>query len=295
MGIPRTVRRSALTLLVGATLATILSISTAAAAPLHSADSAGPTAGTTARTDVWMRDTATDVGAQPHGLNPLWASPDIKVCPTAIECPVSQNPIVGMTNYIFVKLRNAGPYGSGTDNGTLRVYRTTPGGGAAWPADWTPIGGVAATVPAGVTTVTIPWTGVPGPGHFCLLARWSSASDPMTIEGPDITVNTRYNNNIAWRNVDSVRVTPGGPGSVRPFAIGNPLDRPTRNDILFTPVGAAFQDGGGRVVVDLGPALFERWQAGGKAGTGIRDLGRNQLEIVDPGRASIGNLVLNPG
>lgn len=90
-------------------------------------------------------------------------------------------------------------------------------------------------------------------------------------------------------------MTPGGPGSVRPFAIGNPLDRPSRNDILFTPVGAAFQEGGGRVVVDLGPTLFERWQAGGRAGTGIRDLGRNQLEIVDPGRANIGNLVLGPG
>ena len=82
---------------------------------------------------------------------------------------------------------------------------------------------VGAYVPAGVTTVMIPWTGVPGPGHFCLMARWVSSTDPMVGEGPDIGPNTRNNNNVAWRNVDSVNPTPGSGRSVRPFAIGNTL------------------------------------------------------------------------
>ncbi|WBB75687.1 hypothetical protein O7602_09350 [Micromonospora sp. WMMD1128] len=287
----RRVRRSALAVLTGTALAALLAVTTAAAAPVV----ARPDNAAAARTDVYIRDVTADVGVQPHSLNPLWASPDIKVCPTAVECAVSQNPIVGVTNYIFVKLRNPGPYGTGTSGGVLRVYRTTPGGGAVWPMHWTQIGAMNVTAFAGTTTVTIPWTGVPGPGHFCLLARWVSATDPMTFEGPDIGTNTRNNNNIAWRNVDSVRLVAGGPAIVRPFAIGNSLKVETKNDLVFTQPGEPIQRVGGRVVVDLGPTLFERWQAGGKVGTGVREVGKNQVEVVEPAKASLGNLVLKPG
>ncbi|MFG1955681.1 hypothetical protein [Micromonospora sp. NPDC048830] len=289
----RRVRRSALAVLTGAALAAVLTVTAAGAAPVVAQpDKAAAVA---ARTDVYIRDVAADVGVQPHGFNPLWASPDIKVCPTAVECAVSQNPIVGVTNYIFVKLRNPGPYGSGTDSGVLRVYRTTPGGGAVWPIHWTQIGAANVIVPAGTTTVTIPWNGVPGPGHFCLLARWVSQTDPMNFEGPDVSINTRYNNNIAWRNVDSVRIIVGGPVIVRPFAIGNSLTVPARSDLVFAQPGEPFQGVGGRVFADLGQTLFERWRAGGMVGTGVRPVGGTQVEIVDPTKASIGNLLLNPG
>ncbi|WP_405093746.1 hypothetical protein OG767_13750 [Micromonospora sp. NBC_01392] len=287
----RRVRRSALAVLTGTALAALLAVTTAAAAPVEARQDKAAAA----RTDVYIRDVAADVGVQPHSYNPLWASPDIKVCPTAVECAVSQNPIVGVTNYIFIKLRNPGPYGSGTSSGVLRVYRTTPGGGAVWPTHWTQIGAMSVTAFAGTTTVTIPWNGVPGPGHFCLLARWVSATDPMTFEGPDISTNTRYNNNIAWRNVNSVRLVAGGAPVVRPFAIGNSLQVATKNDLVFTQPGEPIQNVGGRVVVDLGPTLFERWQAGGKVGTGVREVGRNQLEVVEPAKASLGNLLLEPG
>ncbi|PZF95666.1 hypothetical protein C1I93_14970 [Micromonospora endophytica] len=277
--------------LTGAALAGLLTVTAAAAAPLAAPDRAVAAD----RTDVYIKDVAADLGYQPHTLSPLWASPDIKVCPTAIECAVSQNPIVGQTNYVFVKLRNPGPYGSGTSTGVLRVYRTTPGGGAVWPTHWTQIGAVNVTAYAGVTTVTIPWTGVPGPGHFCLIARWVSPTDPMTFEGPDISTNTRNNNNIAWRNVDSVQLTAGsGQTTVRPFAIGNSLTVPSRNDLVFE-AAEPLQAIGGRVVVDLGQDLFERWRAGGAVGTGVRAVGRTQIEIVEPTKASLGNLLLNPG
>ncbi|MEU8261977.1 hypothetical protein AB0C02_15305 [Micromonospora sp. NPDC048999] len=290
----RRVRRSALAVLTGAALAALLTVTSAGAAPGAAQRQENMVAA--GRTDVYIRDVAADVGAQPHSFDPLWQSPDIKVCPTAVECAASQNPIVGATNFIFVKLRNPGPYGSGTDSGVLRVYRTTPGGGAVWPTHWTQIGAASVIVYPGTTTVTIPWNGVPGPGHFCLLARWESPTDPMNFEGPDIGTNTRYNNNIAWRNVDSVRYILGGPQIVRPFAIGNSLTVATKNDLVFTqPKEGGLQSIGGRVVVDLGQALFERWQAGGKVGTGVREVGKTQLEIVEPSKASLGNLLLNPG
>ncbi|GIJ25111.1 hypothetical protein Vqi01_02730 [Micromonospora qiuiae] len=286
----RRARRAALVVLAGAALTGLLAVTAATAAPVGAPERAAAAA----RTDVYIKDVPTDVGLEPHTLEPLWASPDIKVCPTAIECATSQNPIVGVTNYVFVKLRNPGPYGSGTSSGVLRVYRTTPGGGATWPTHWTQIGAVNVIAAAGVTTVTVPWTGVPGPGHFCLTARWESSTDPMTFEGPDIHTNTRYNNNIAWRNVDSVRLTPSAPPVVRPFAIGNTLTVPSRNDLVFT-AAESLRNVGGRVVVDLGPELFERWRAGGAVGTNVRAVGRTQVEIVEPAKASLGNLQLNPG
>lgn len=303
-------RRSTRAVLLGSALAALLTVTTAGAASgayqasagtdtdsAVAASVGGHAAGILAPTDVYIKDHASDTGVQPHALNPIYWSPDIKVCPSPADCGASQNPIVGYTNYIFVTLRNPGPYGSGTDSGTIHLYRTTPGGGSAWPGDWTPIGSAAAVVPPGTTTVVVPWNDVPGPGHFCLLARWVSANDPIGPEGPVTTTNTRNSNNIAWRNVDSVVIEPT-PGSVevRPFSIGNALRTETRNDIVFTqPAGRPFREVGGQVIVDLGQTLFERWRRGGGAGTNIRQVGETQVEILEPAKASLNNLVLGPG
>lgn len=288
----RAARRSTFVLVIGAALATLLSVTSAGAVPVASPDGG---AGVNSRTDVYIRDVPADIGTEPHWMDTIWESPDIKVCPTPAGCAVSQNPIVGITNFVFVTMHNAGPYGSGTGSGTLRLYRTTPGGGAIWPTAWTQIGAVDLTVPAGSMTVMIPWNGVPGPGHFCLIVRWESATDPFTPETMDINGNARFNNNIAWRNVSSVALTPGGPPAARPFAVGNPQPTPTRNSIVFRPDGTPFQNAGGRLVVDLGPTLFARWRAGGSAGTGITEIGGNQLEILGLPQARIDNLRLNPG
>ncbi|WP_229401510.1 hypothetical protein [Micromonospora okii] len=191
-------RRAALTLLAGTALAGLLGATATAAPPQAEPDRIMTV------TDIYIRDVVADLGYQPHMGTPLWNSSDIKVCPTAVECATSQWPVVGMTNYVFVKLRNPGPYGSGTDTGILRLLRTTPGGGRTWPLDWTQIAAQTVTVPPGVTTVVIPWGAVPGPGHFSILARWESPNDPIVFEGPDISINTQYNNNIAWKDLLSV-------------------------------------------------------------------------------------------
>ncbi|RGC66663.1 hypothetical protein C5N14_23160 [Micromonospora sp. MW-13] len=192
-------RHAALALLAGTALAGLLGTTAAPAAP----PAAQPDRVMTV-TDVWMRDVATDVGLQPHTGSPIWSSPDVKVCPTAVACATSQFPVVGMTSYIFVTLRNPGPYGAGTDSGSLRIYRTSPGGGMVWPTDLTWVATVNVVVPAGATTVVVPWGAVPGPGHFSLLAVWDSPDDPLPLLTPDLMTNVRNNNNIAWRDLLSV-------------------------------------------------------------------------------------------
>jgi hypothetical protein len=126
--------------------------------------------------DVYLRDQASDFGFEPFN-GTVWSSPDIKVCAVAAPLCAPVKPIAGGTYYVVVTLNNPGPGGSGTVTGNLRLYYTAQGGAANWPADWIPIGTVfGVSAPAGQTTVILPWV-VPGPGHFCLLARWESNHD----------------------------------------------------------------------------------------------------------------------
>ncbi|MCX4472117.1 hypothetical protein C5N14_17295 [Micromonospora sp. MW-13] len=278
--------------LFGAVLTAIMAFSvggTAAGAVERSGDF-----GTMARTDVYMKDIASDTGYEPHGAiySSFFNSPDIKLCPYGIECAAHTNPVVGSTSYIFVNLRNNGPYGSGISNGTLRAYYTTSGGGANWPAHWTPIGSKTLPVAPGVTTTSIAWDNVPSLGHFCLLLRWESATDPMLFEGTSSSINTQYNNNIAWKNANTVPAFSPGSVSVRPYALANALAVPAKYDLAFRPLGEPVP--GAKIVADLGPEMFARWRAAGAPGEGIQVVGNTSVQIVDPYKAQIRDLLINP-
>jgi hypothetical protein len=277
----------------------ITALAALTASLLSAASSAGTAVatdvGVAAATDVYIRDYVGDAGVEPHG-NSVWTSPDIKVCPTAVECATSQNPEVGSVNYIFVKLNNPGPYGSGADIGNLDVYRSTPGGGTGWSGDWTSIGGILglSVAASGVTTAVIPWPDVPGPGHFCLLARWESADDPMSFtEVSDTVLNTQRNNNIAWRNVDSVDLF-AGKVELRPYALGNPGRTQIATDLAFTDVRNGFLAAGGRLTVDLGPELYARWREGGGRAVGVKQVGTYSFEISDFRQARFFGVLLSP-
>ncbi|MEV0395653.1 hypothetical protein [Polymorphospora rubra] len=290
-------RKAVARLLFGAALATLMAVSTGGAATAGTAVDAGPGSGSTvsARSDAYLKDTASDVGSEPHGaiLSSFFNSPDVKICAGPTLPCVHSNPVVGSTSYIHANIRRDGPYGTGLSVGTLRAYYTTSGGGAIWPTDWTPIGSTPVAVAPGVTAVTIPWVNVPSLGHFCILLRWESATDPMTFEGPATSINTQYNNNIVWKNANTVSVGGGGGIIDRPFAVANALNVPAPFDIAVRPLAEPVP--GLRVVADLGPELFARWQQAGQQGEGIRVVGRNQIEFADPQRATIKGIRINPG
>jgi hypothetical protein len=239
--------------------------------------------------DVYTRDNVTDVGNEPSGGS-IYFSPDIRVCHTPVFCASSQNPVVGADNYVFVTLRRkAGAQGN--VGGYLYLYRSNIGGGTPWPGGWVPIGATPASVPMTGTTVMITWFGadVPGPGHFCLLSRWVSAADPMTFaEGPNTQLNAQNNNNIAWRNVDSVRVFLGHPVRL-PYTIGNPDRTDGRQSLVLEQPERQFA---GTVTVDLGPDLARRWKAAGQKGAGVKPVGETEVLIVEPKFARLDGLAL---
>ncbi|MGW4214444.1 hypothetical protein ACWEIJ_41105 [Lentzea sp. NPDC004789] len=239
--------------------------------------------------DVYTRDNVTDVGIEPSGGS-IYYSPDIRVCHTAVFCASSQNPIVGATNYVFVTLRRK-PGAQGNVDGYLYLYHSNIGGGTAWPGGWTFIGAAGTSVPNTGTTVMITWPGwnVPGPGHFCLLSRWVSPADPMTFaEGPNTQLNAQNNNNIAWRNVDSVRVFPNHPIRV-PYTIGNPDRVDGRQSLILEQPERQFA---GTVTVDLGPDLARRWKEAGQKGAGVKPVGETEVLIVEPKFARLDGLTL---
>ncbi|WP_330275267.1 hypothetical protein OG205_06205 [Lentzea sp. NBC_00516] len=247
-----------------------------------------PAAGATPfQRDVFVRDNVSDVGNEPSAGS-IYYSPDIKVCSTPVLCAVSQNPVVGVNNYVFVTLRRK-PGGIGFVDGNLHLYRSNLGGGTAWPGGWTYIGTAGSSVPVSGTTVMITWPGwnVPGPAHFCLLARWVSNADPMTFaEGANTQLNAQRNNNIAWRNVDSVRVRPFEPVRV-PYTIGNPERGDARQNLIFEQP----RPFAGTATIDLGRELTARWKAAGGRATGVKQVGETQFQLVDT-KASIEGLVL---
>ena len=140
-------------------------------------------------------------------------------------------------------------------------------------------------------------------GHVCLLARLETDTNApfgMTFaEGSDMDVNTRNNNNIIWRNITVQDFWPG-PLIVAPVWLRNlspTATVPTRIQ-LHIPVNE--QSNGlfnfGALQLNLGPALYQRWQQNGAIGQGIQITGGNSntVQVVSPD-AYLDNIPLSPG
>lgn len=152
--------------------------------------------------------------------------------------------------------------------------------------------------PAGSTRVVEQaWTNLPTtPGHYCLLARWVSPTEPMaTAEGPDINANVRANNNLVWRNLDIVDLMPDESADVS-FSVRNSSRERAIGTLLFRgPTGGrqpSFLEHG-EVVVTLDGKLNQAWREGGGKGSGNQQ-DKGGLRFGREG-GRLENLVLSPG
>ena len=159
--------------------------------------------------DVWMKDSWNDTGAEPDpntvGEN-FWLSPYIWVRNNKDNQLNNQHqhqdPEFGNTNYVYVKLHNGGS----SINGILQLWYANASLSLFWPADWTQLTSIPLMIaPNSTRIVEHTWNNLPGTGHYCMLARWVSAADPMAFtENIDINYNTIQNNNIVWKNMTIV-------------------------------------------------------------------------------------------
>ncbi len=277
------------------------------------------------RPDVMIGDCTGDAGAEPNpacgGIitGTYWNSPNIWVrrLPDG-NLPgndVNQRPVVGATNYFYVRLTNIGT--AALPEGRVYGYFSKASTGLAWPIHWNSfidggllkgdvIGSVLVTnmLPGETRIVSIPWTNVPphinspSDHHFCLIARLVAASDPMTVpEGANLRDNTVNNNNIAWRNVSSL------------FEFAHQADINVRNVAAvatMTDLGFGLAETG-----DLGTVLahcdlhfklpnhiMQRWIQGGQQGEGIEVIeapdGSGPMIRIQTPQAFIRGILLDP-
>ena len=137
-----------------------------------------------------------------------WSCQDMWVRRAADGGTTHQEPIVGVTNYLYVKVKNRGT--EDAQNVHVDAYHANPGSGLRFPDDWVPmdtptLAAPAPLAPAGATILG-PFDFVPTQvGHECLLAIAHADGDL----GNDTTITgtipehrfVPFDNNIGQRNV----------------------------------------------------------------------------------------------
>jgi hypothetical protein len=247
---------------------------------------------------VWAKDTWQDTGAEPDPATagePMWESPYIWVRNARdtglIYQHEHQNPIHGQANWIYTKLHNGM---ASSASGNLEVYYADASTSLQWPSGWhliasVPVSGFAAH---STRVVEASWPSLPGTGHFCLLARWISPSDPLTTpENADIDHNVRLNNKLVWRNVNIIELGPDQHAEARllvrnwaalatPFTIAIRIPRGEPNFLEK-----------GRVRLQLDRRILASWRNGGTKGAGFR-VEREQIAVARADGATLDNIVL---
>ena len=216
----------------------------------------------------WMADNATDIANNGTVPSPgtHWISPDVWNCRTLVAtdaclAPVDsygdhdssggivrncgsdadhENPVAGVTNYLYGTLRNTRPGSPRVVYAEVGVYYALASSGLTYPADFTFIPEsrqfIALHLEPGTTTSIgpIPWTPPPVPpanDHYCLYLRVLSVQTAPPTEGMGIDADVANNNTLAWRNI---KVVP--PGDLSPpsfFIVRNIGEGPDRLALRF--------------------------------------------------------------
>lgn len=231
---------------------------------------------------------------------------------------VSQNPVAGGTNYVYARVKNISP--SIMTHGKVYFYFSKAGTAFTWPLHWTgyysgptlegdliAVPGASAEVNylsggGAETIVSVAWPNTPGFSHFCILARFVAASDPMTYaEGSSTITNTQNDNNIAWRNIT---VSSGGSGT---SYHGNVNLNNLSAELAHIDLHVNVPDGeiGDAVLnhvkikLHLGRDLFDRWQQEGMRGHGFEiaqndDGTPNDAVWINQSGATLENIPMDP-
>lgn len=248
---------------------------------------------------VWMKDIWNDTGAEPDPATTgesMWKSPYIWVRHDAdaglLHQHEHENPEFGETNFIYVKLHNGF---STSTSGNLEVYSANASSSLVWPTGWTLIGTIPVTsFSANSTRIVEQSWNPPGQGHYCLVARWVSTSDPMaTPEGSNIGVNVRNNNNLIWRNVNIVDLSSDESADAA-FLVGNMSRDDSRSMLVFSAPGNGKPSflATGDVTFELDEALLRAWSLGGAKSIGLERIGAG-FRVGEAG-GSLENLILPP-
>ena len=156
--------------------------------------------------NVWMKDRWEDQGNEPEPATAgkaMWQSPYIWIrnsLDSSLEHEHEhENPILGTTNYVYVKLHNTG---NASESANLELYYANASTNLNNPSNWNSIGTQAMSIVPGTDVAQFNWSGLPGAGHYCLLARWNTDGTPLAFTNIGDAVHG--DNDLIWRNVNII-------------------------------------------------------------------------------------------
>ncbi len=263
--------------------------------------------------DPWMGDNAADITAIGNVASPAprWLSPDIwnrtaevttdlciprdpppdlnTVGGVTRDCGSSadhENPVAGVTNYLYATLRNTRPGPTRNVYAEVAVYIANASTGLAWPTNFTMLPESRQFItlnlePGQVTDIgPLPWT-PPSPSpsdHWCIYIRVLSVQEAPLVEGANIDTNVANSNSIAWRNL-KIEEPGGGMKSAR-FIVRNIQAGNERLALQFDVAPALLQTG--RLVLRLDETLRRGFAAGEAKLKGLRMTGQGVFAVTSP-------------
>ncbi|MEK8021637.1 MAG: PKD domain-containing protein, partial [Candidatus Parabeggiatoa sp.] len=232
--------------------------------------------------DVWISDPAPDDGSEPGKASSIWRSPDVWVRNQDDGIARYQNVKYGQDNYVYVNVRNRGTLSA--QNTKVEVYRSGASLGQGWPRGWALVGTseISQLEPQTSEMVHIKWEedNIPKPGHYCFYVRLLNDEDSMfSPETNNMVLNTKTNNNIAWRNFNVVGLLTKVTDNFE-VEIGNPTDTDVIVEVVFDEKDKLLESDGAIAIVDLGATMFQRWQQAGGEGENVQALNGTEVQLL---------------
>ena len=212
-------------------------------------------------------------GEYPYQLV-FWENTDIWNRLAADGGTTHQTPIVNVTNYGYVRVKNRGTQAA--NNVVVSGFHCRPSAGLTWPDDWqamtTASINVAGSIPSGGETIVGPFEWTPSEiGHECMLMSASADGDLSNVDPagalpcaagptPDEQL-ARFDNNIGQRNVAPVAGGGGLQGLLgsfvnRHFWTNNPYAKEVRISLDVTLPPFLVNRGWQAVFLNPGGASF---------------------------------------
>ena len=277
--------------------------------------------------DPWMADNPTDVADNGTVPSPgvHWISPDVwnrraQVTTDACVAPVDaygdhdtsggvvrdcgtsadhENPVTGVTNYLYGTLRNTRPNSPRVVYAEVGVYYALASTGLHYPTNFTMIPEsrqfTTLFLEQGTTTSIgpIPWTPPPLPpanDHYCLYMRVLSVQATPPVENGNINADVANNNDLAWRNIKVV--APGDKSPPGFFTVRNISDRAEKLALRFE-IPYDLRRSSTAIRVTLSPLLTRALRDGKGGFEGLKPDGEGTY-LITGARATITGLQMAP-
>lgn len=236
--------------------------------------------------DVWGKDNPNDDGTIPSSLNNWYESPDMWVRNNPDGGLIHQDPIAGVTNTVYVRLRNRGTVAI---TGTVDVYWIEPSLGVRC-GDWAYIDTIAFSdlLPGETRIVSTSWVPTRS-GHTCLQNVIDSTQDPYNRQLACAPQWIPWDNNVQWHNVNILENPSGGrlasTADIKNANVQlvNVYNLPQDVDLI---IDRRTFPTTGTITVQLPAAMFDAWQTSADSfGDGIQ-VNSSTKEITVTGTVS---------